>query len=760
MTVPARLAKIRFIAQELELALLIARSLPEDHSRRVLARRVAVRAKDFVDHARQLRKPLQLLGVDTGDFHARKEAYAQSFLEHFPVLRDRLGAHMQDVELQERLQLWSEIEVVKLSYFVDGAREIYAHALGPLNLPGYADYASFPEMTGGDLRAALEELCRATREPPGVRMTVDALAGTRPDSLVMLNEHPAHVRAKQIVSLIEWASMENQLCGALERFPNAYRMVKGQLVTDVVSLADCLFTRPVPAGSRQEMKGLDDLLHESNENVWPLGAFKKAFRFEAALAEFRPARNVIGGHLDDDPSTSLQALLAALDSVSYVDVLRLFDKLQAVFEAVCREVIWLGSYLHHNERIHGVQAVVGQQEFVKPFDTASPTGQVGSRLSPDFSVQALTAQLDVWIRGDQGAEDARHLFWEAFLQGPVAEQSERHGVSVGLREAHFLVLRRFESASRAERLRVLELIVGCRTGSPLALVELLLRALDFLAERGDHTLDGEMLDSLSRLQVDYDEPVASVLAGAIRIADAQVAETAAAGLFAFLARAKGGPARRDPPQRQVFAAHVEPLMASMPWLSRMLILLRCASGFADGRVSGSDLVADYAYLQDAIRRGIGEALGAVDLERAQQFSRAHDYVSLSVFLADRLAAQARDEEAQRLRRAVVGGEIGMTRDHRVSGTALANYAIALLRTGDPEKAKAVAARATRMNPHAVDLKISCIQILADAGVSPQECLEMFDYVRRMYVLSPAEEARVAGAERELRLCATAAPGAA
>jgi hypothetical protein len=723
----------------------------------VLARRVAIRAKDFIDHARQLRKPLELLGVDTGDFHARKEAYAQSFLEHFPVLRDRLGAHMQDVELQNRLQLWSEVEVIKLSYFVDGAREIYAHALGPLKLPGYDAYASFPEMTGDDLRAALEGFCKATHEPPGVRMTVDAVAGTRPDSLVMLNEHPAHVRAKQIVSLIEWASMENRLCAALERFPNAYRLVKGQLVTDVVSLADCLSTRPVPAGSKQEMKGLDVLLQEANEPSWPLDEFKKAFRFEDALAALRPARNKIGGHLDDDPNTSLPALHAALDSVSYIDMHRLFDKLQAVFEAVCREVIWLGSYLLHNERIHGVQAVAGPTDFVQPFDAASPKQAAGPiRISPDYSEDAATAQLDAWMRGDHDAEDARRFFWEAFLHGPVAERCERHGVRVDWREAHGVVLRRFEGSSRAERARLLQLIVGCRSGSPSAVAELLLRARDYLAEHGDRTLDGEILDSLSRLPAEHDEPIASVLAEGVRSEESRVAEIAAAGLFAFLARARSGPARRASPQRQVFPAHVEPLIASMPWLGRMRILLRCASAYADGRVSGEDLESDYAYLQGAIGRGTGEVLEPPERERAQQFVRTHDYVSLAVFLSDRLAAQAREGEAQGLRSAVVSRAIGMTRDHRVRGTALANYAIALVRTGELETARAVAAHATRTNPHSVGLKICCILILADAGVSPQECLEMFAYVRRMYVLSESEETRVASAECELRLSLAAA----
>jgi hypothetical protein len=48
MSIETRLEKIRYIAQELELCLAIVEALPGDHLRRVLARRLVVRAKDFI----------------------------------------------------------------------------------------------------------------------------------------------------------------------------------------------------------------------------------------------------------------------------------------------------------------------------------------------------------------------------------------------------------------------------------------------------------------------------------------------------------------------------------------------------------------------------------------------------------------------------------------------------------------------------------------------------------------------------------------
>jgi hypothetical protein len=102
MGLAIRLEKLRFLAMEMRLAMRLAHFAPTDADARMLARHVLVRAEDFVCHARQLRRPLRKAGFDTSTFHDLKEYYAEEFEAYFPKVRDRLSAHVQDLDFGER----------------------------------------------------------------------------------------------------------------------------------------------------------------------------------------------------------------------------------------------------------------------------------------------------------------------------------------------------------------------------------------------------------------------------------------------------------------------------------------------------------------------------------------------------------------------------------------------------------------------------------------------------------------------------------
>ncbi len=118
MSFPTRFEKLKFIVDELQLAVYLARYAPDDFVARSLSRHVAIRANDFIDRARRLRKPLNEAGFDTREFNKTKEVYAQYFDEYFHVVRDKLGAHVQDFDFGQRIELWNDIEIVKIEYFV------------------------------------------------------------------------------------------------------------------------------------------------------------------------------------------------------------------------------------------------------------------------------------------------------------------------------------------------------------------------------------------------------------------------------------------------------------------------------------------------------------------------------------------------------------------------------------------------------------------------------------------------------------------
>jgi hypothetical protein len=117
--IPMRLETLKFIVEEMELAFHLAMHMSDPFVARTLARHILVRAENFIGHARGLRRPLNDANYDTRDFHRTKEAYASEFEKYFKVSRHRLGAHVQDFDFGKRIELWNDIEIVKISYFVD-----------------------------------------------------------------------------------------------------------------------------------------------------------------------------------------------------------------------------------------------------------------------------------------------------------------------------------------------------------------------------------------------------------------------------------------------------------------------------------------------------------------------------------------------------------------------------------------------------------------------------------------------------------------
>ncbi len=102
---------------EMRLAMHMARFAPTDAESRMLTRHVLIRAVDFVSHARKLRKPLMRLGVNASHFREMNSYYAEVFNEYFQKVRDRLSAHVQDLEFSEGIDLWNSVDDSKSEFY-------------------------------------------------------------------------------------------------------------------------------------------------------------------------------------------------------------------------------------------------------------------------------------------------------------------------------------------------------------------------------------------------------------------------------------------------------------------------------------------------------------------------------------------------------------------------------------------------------------------------------------------------------------------
>ena len=323
--IPERLEKLKFMVEEMQVAFFLATHLTDPFVARTLARHILIRAENFIEHARGLRRPLTQAQYDTSAFHKTKEEYASNFEEYFKVARHRTpGAHVQDLDFGTRIELWNDIETVKISYFVDGARQIYQD-LATLRVPGYVAYAEPPDLADPVLADTLRQLQRAIDSRNWVEMGTDSLALTRSNTAGTLNTSPIHARAGQLALIRRWMTLQRDLLNRLVAYPRIAQILKARILTDIVSFCDCLVTRPVQPGAPQQMDGLDDLLKAEGQTSAPIDNFVAASNFNAELQAARAVRDRVGGHLEVDPAHNLASLLADLAAYDLSDGLRFYE---------------------------------------------------------------------------------------------------------------------------------------------------------------------------------------------------------------------------------------------------------------------------------------------------------------------------------------------------------------------------------------------------------------------------------------------------
>jgi hypothetical protein len=105
---------------------------------------------------------------------------------------------------------------------------------------------------------------------------------------------PVHARAGQLVLIRRWIAMQVDLLNRLAAHLRIARILKGRIITDLVSFCDCLVTRPLSPGAPQAMDGLDKLITANGQSSAPIDNFIAASNFQAELQTARAIRDTVG----------------------------------------------------------------------------------------------------------------------------------------------------------------------------------------------------------------------------------------------------------------------------------------------------------------------------------------------------------------------------------------------------------------------------------------------------------------------------------
>jgi hypothetical protein len=420
--ITVRLEKLKYIVEEMHVAFRLASCVSDPFLSRTLARHVFVRAENFVEHARGLRRPLNDAGHDVREFNKAKEAYASAFDEYFKELRHRLGAHVQDFDFGRRLELWNQVESVKIEFLFEGALEIYRN-LAALNIGGYVAYIAPPEVDNSALADCLNQFQRELDGRPGVEMGTDPLAMTRNNTTAMLNMTPVHQRAGQLVLIRRWVFIQVEVRRRLCAYRRVTNILTERIATDIVSFCDCLVTRAVSSTALQAMEGLDKLVASAGQSSMTIDGFVAATNFDTQVQAARTLRDKLGAHIEIEIGMSLRMLEELRDAFDLDGALNFFALCVACFEKTCRSIMFLRSYLIDGNRIFG--ASMSQAPAVAYAPTGVPVAAPPPEAQEINDDSAYAANLRRWLDGDEDQRGlAKHFFFQAFLHSSVEERIE------------------------------------------------------------------------------------------------------------------------------------------------------------------------------------------------------------------------------------------------------------------------------------------------------------------------------------------------
>jgi len=753
--IPTRVEKLKLIAEEMQLAFYLTKHLTDPFVARTLARHILIRAENFIEHARGLRRPLNDAGYDTRGFHRTKEAYASAFEEYFKVPRHRLGAHVQDFDFGKRIELWNDIEIVKISFFVDGAREIY-DALAALNLTSYVAFTESPELADPALLAVLHQFQRAIDSRNWVEMGTDPLALTRHNSAAILNTTPLHARASQLSLIRRWIAMERNLLDKIAAYPGTTRILKARIITDIVSFCDCLVTRPVSPGAPQAMDGLDKLIAAEGQSSAAIDNLVAASTFLAELQTARAIRDSIGAHLEIDDACTVSSVLADLDAYDLAKGLRFYERIAAAFIKTCHSILFLRIYAADGRRLYGVLGA--NRTAAVPYtadDTATPP--MPSAPPPINDEEAYRKNLTRWLDGDDDQKaEARQFFWAAFAGSAVVETIEEvEALGSGARfwRREFRKAHQFLSATLSGGLSdfdfkgILELILSCSRGWPYPLAELLVRhgrnASAFKQQLICHAL-GELGSAPHASVTKFLKDCSHSPSWPIRL-------QGALARFKTFVRAEGTYRINHKGQSTAdYDAFLGSLMAPMSGAERLICLLAFASILGPGvRSIFQPFQSNYASLQSQIEALCLSFLND-DTKKSKattltQLIQTNDYIGVSLLIVlDLDGGDQHPLHAALIDHCCNGSIVAANHDQ-----ALRHLAMCFYLKRDHHRALEIAQGLAARNPDWVDAQILVAQILGDTPGEEEKTAKKVADLRHAYKLTPEVEGRLAAVEAEI-----------
>jgi hypothetical protein len=478
--------------------------------KRSLARFVALRTDDFIKLAFSINKVTINQQAIKNDLNTLQDLYKT----HFKTQRDKFGAHFQELDFASRLDLWSQIDYDKSSFFSSIPIDIYD------KFNTLSDYET-SEILFGEISEDLKEKIKLLNSELDIEkypnFSSDILSLTRYNSGGLIPCSNLQIKAgvlKSLEIIIDYSIELYKVCAVNEAISDILKKI---IITDVVSYCDNFITRTdLLAGAKQEEDGLDKIIDGTEFTTAKkiISDFLSSYKFEENLIKIRNIRNTSCGHIDSN--TSIISLKTDLDSLSFEEIQSFYSQLKKTFKKICSEELVFRSFcLEPKDRVYGVQKLVGMP--VKPFDEDSvPETEFDPLDVDDLNNYKFYFSL---LDNKERHEEARHYFWDCFSRSKLVENIRYETVngfhtsynSIDYREAHkyFYQILSSDKDSIQDKIKVIQLFLQCKSGYPNTLLYILLKTYD--VNKTNSSLNLQYIYSFGELCSKIDEKVIEIL---------------------------------------------------------------------------------------------------------------------------------------------------------------------------------------------------------------------------------------------------------
>lgn len=472
--------KIQYCLKEI---LLIKNLLEINNSgfyKRLLSRVIAIRIPDFIKFSFAYNKSLPPNYSNKQKIKNELNGLDSIYKEFMKTQRDKLGAHFQDLDLFERIELWLKIDFETIIFFINCTLEIYEFFSSSseyknirlLFQPISQQQQLIKKISEKNNQLDIENNTYASSDILGMSRfnTSQAIFGSE------MNNKSSILKSIEIILNYDLEMMI--IASENKELSNVF---KEMFINDVINYYDNLITRVVKPGALQEMDGFDKFVNDNNypEANKIINDFKINFKDEY-INNLRNFRNKLCSHIDD--KKDINNLLFELNNYKDKELILFYSKLKNLFKKICFSNPVFIPFRNGPVILRGISAYSHYPE--KSFDNSKPKVNFEQQNYNDLNLYDYYYQM---LIENKNYENTRYYFYRTFTDSDIVKEhnfirakneSYMSSCIIKYRRSHEYFSNKLidPNINDTEKEAIIKLFCDCKTGYPNILTHIILQA--------------------------------------------------------------------------------------------------------------------------------------------------------------------------------------------------------------------------------------------------------------------------------------------